>query len=325
MNTHPVETQQTSTHTPATEGSLATPIVSEVEAEITDLLAGLQDLEGTEVADDATILERIKKAAKATRIKREATKEMARRAAVADMLVRIPKITGPDSLVFFSLGRMLAHPDKDGQTSQDISRAKPVVMTVWDFVDWLLKDRRGGTKFGAPCFYAGHFFEGKNTTRENCATVSVFVIDLDAKFCKKTGQLVAAIRNREELEKIRALLRSKGMFLFFTSSSHNPAGGKWCCKFILFSAVPMTYEEAHEVGKELRLELANTLGIAEEKRVKGEVHRWDCVDPVVACPVQCQLSPRWRDKSFRDQAEFCFEWEGLGVWDPTDTYPPVSG
>jgi thermostable 8-oxoguanine DNA glycosylase len=283
-----------------------------------DLILDSMSSDGGQELDDPKLLVRLKELAKASRERREAAREAAHAADVNAMLGHVARITGPHSKCFFSMGQMLAHPDDKGRTSQDIGRAEPSVQIVWDFVQWLQGDRRIGLKFRAPCYYGGHFKEAKDTTKANCLTVSMFTIDLDAKV--KDGKTICAIRNREDLDRVRALLRSKGMFLFFTSSSHDPQNGLWCCKFILWSAVPMSYEEAHLVGKELRLELANTLGITKEKRVAGEVHRWDCIDPVVAHPVQCQLSPRWADYRRKAQAEFAFEWENIGVWDPSLTY-----
>jgi hypothetical protein len=283
-----------------------------------ELLLASLSADGEPLLDDAKLLARFKQLAKISHERREAAREAAHAADVVEMIGLVPRITGPHSVCFFSMGQMLAFPDDKGKTSQDIGKAHPTAQTIWDFVQFLLSDRKLGMKFGAPCYYGGNFKIAKDTTKANCLTVSMFTIDLDAKV--KDGQIISAIRNREDLERVRALLRSKGMFLFFTSSSHDPENGLWCCKFILWSAIPMSYEEAHLVGKELRLELANTLGITKEKRVPGEVHRWDCVDPVVAHPVQCQLSPRWLDARIAAQAEFAFEWEGLGVWDPTLTY-----
>jgi len=244
----------------------------------------------------------------------EAAREANRIAEVAAFMLHVPEINGPKSKCFFSMGRMLGFADDKGKTSQDIRKAAPTVQTIEDWVNWLIKDRRIGIKFGAPCYYGGHFFLAQDTTKWNCAVVQMLTLDLDAKICARTGKLICAIKNRADLLKVVSWLKSKGMFLFFTSASHDPENGKFCCKFILWCRRPMTYEQAHKVGKELRIELANVLGIVPQKRVAGEVHPWDCIDPVMAHPVQCQLSPRWKDLRIAQQAEWFFA-KDLPVWD----------
>lgn len=244
----------------------------------------------------------------------EEAREANRIAEVLSFIQHVPEITGPKSQCFFSMGRMLGFADDNGKTSQDIRKAAPTVQTIEEWVEWLIKDRRIGLKFGAPCYYGGHFFKAQCATKLNCAVVQMLTLDLDAKICARTGKLIAAIRNREDLSKVVSWLKSKGMFLFFTSASHDPENGKWCCKFILWCRRPMTYEQAHKVGKELRIELANLLGVVVQKRVTGETHRWDCIDPVMAHPVQCQLSPRWRDARIAAQASWYFA-KDLPVWD----------
>lgn len=271
------------------------------------------------VLPDSEIIARMTTTARLLKAKRAASKEITRVAAVREALQHAPVITGPNSDCCLSLGAMQARGDALG-VKQDISKAKPTRQCITDFVSWFLSSRKLGTKFRAPCYYGGHFFVEKDATRENCAFVQLFTIDLDAKWCPRKGQLVAAIRSRAELNKVRALLRSKGMHLYYTSSSHDPESGKWCCKFILWSAVAMTYEEAFWVGKELRREIGDCLGVVEEPIVKGEVHRWDCVDPVCERPVQVQLVPQWKNARIKAQAEAEFEHAELGVWDPTETY-----
>lgn len=268
---------------------------------------------------DAEILAKVKATARLVKARRAEARELSRAAAVREAIAHGPAIVGPESDYCFSVARMQVRGDELG-VKQDISKVRPTRQRIQDFVDWFLKSRKLGTKFGAPCYYGAHFFVEKDATRENCAFVQKFTIDLDAKFCPRKRQMVAAIRSRAELNKVRALLRSKGMHLYYTSSSHDPESGKWCCKFILWCALAMTYEEAALVGKELRREIADCLGVVEEPIVKGEWHRWDCVDPVCERPVQVQLVPQWKNARIRAQAEAQFEHEGLGVWDPSETY-----
>lgn len=158
------------------------------------------------------------------------------------------------------------------------------------YATWFAGNSAIGVKGSGPCVYDCLFVERGAPNKYACLASYTITIDFDSDIIE--GEVVAAIRSWEEFEKVLAWIQSKGWGCkVHSTSSHNPAKGKWCLK-IQIPCEPISYLERYAFGGIMHEEICELLGIAGK-----EDPRWKMVDPIIRLSIQLQHVPRWQTKA----------------------------
>lgn len=169
-----------------------------------------------------------------------------------------------------------------------------------ELAEWLRAESKIGPKHEQACLHAGVAADPGDTHKTNCAGVQSLIWDIDG-----------AVDSPEKYAAWVSWLESKACHVRFSSASHDPDAGDWRPKAIMLLDTTCSYEEAGWIAHELRLELADVLGIdpTATRMVVGKTGKPVrkklidiLIDPVVERAMQVELVPAWRDEARRAQA-----------------------